>query len=130
MATTSEAGTLEAKIEAVVREHLAAQQLAARAAVERAFAMLTTTRPVPITRAKGGYVRREPAQIADLAKRLSEAVQQCPGETMAVIAARVGEKAASLNLPMRHLKETGQVRSAGERNFTRYFPMGATKTDS
>jgi hypothetical protein len=127
MATTN-TETLEAKIEAVVREHLAAQQLAARAAVERAFARLMPARPAAFTRVRGGYRRREPAQLAELAERLIEAVQACPGETMAVIAPRVGQKPTALHRPMQQLKEAGRVRSAGERNFTRYFPMGVMKT--
>ena len=51
----------------------------------------------------------------------------CPGETMTVLAARVGGKSRALHRPMMHLKATGRVRSAGERNFTRYFPMAAAK---
>ncbi len=128
MATTN-TETLEAKIEAVVREHLASQRLAARAAVERAFARLVPARPAAVARVRGGYRRRDPAQLAELAERLSEAVQACPGETMAVIAARVGQKPTALHRPMQQLKEAGRVRSAGERNFTRYFPMGAMKTE-
>jgi hypothetical protein len=126
--TTTNAETLEAKIEAVVREHFAAQQLAAKAAVERVFAMLVPARPGAVARVRGGYSRRDPVQLAELVERLSGAVQAFPGETMAVIAAHVGQKPAALHLPMQHLKEAGRVRSAGERNFTRYFPMGVTKT--
>jgi len=126
--TTTIAETLESKIEAVVREHLAAQELAATAAVERAFARLVPRRPAAVARVRGGYRRRDPARLAELAHRLNEAVQACPGETMKVIAARVGEKAAALHRPMHQLKEAGQVRSAGERSLTRYFPMSAMKT--
>lgn len=129
--TTTNAETLEAKIEAVVREHLAAQQVAAKAAVERVFARLVPVRPaVTVARRRGGYSRRDPAELAELTERLCDAVQACPGETMAVIAARVGQKPAALHRPMQNLKEAGRVRSAGERNFTRYFPMGAMKTGS
>jgi hypothetical protein len=126
--TTTNAGTLEAKIEAVVREHLAEQQLAAKAAIERAFARLVPVRPAAVARIRGSYRRRDPGQLAELAKRVNEAVQACPGETMTVIAARVGEKPTVLNRPMQHLKAAGRVRSAGERNQTRYFPMGVSKT--
>ena len=126
--TTTNAETLEAKIEAVVREHFAAQQVAARAAVERAFARLVPARPVAVTQVRGSRSRRDAAQLAELAERLSDAVQACPGETMTVIAARLGQKPAALHLPMQHLKEAGRVRSAGERSLTRYFPMGVMKT--
>jgi hypothetical protein len=125
--TTKIPETLETKIEQLVREHLAAQQLAARAAVERAFSLATPgQRPTPRRRAT--YRRRPPAEVAQLAETLLEAVRACPGETMTVIAARVGERPRVLLRPMMHLKDAGRVRSAGERNFTRYFPMAGTKS--
>jgi hypothetical protein len=46
---------------------------------------------------------------------------------MTVLAAHMGEKPRALNRPMLHLKRAGQVRSAGERHLTRYFPMGALR---
>ena len=46
---------------------------------------------------------------------------------MPVRAARVGGKPRALQRPMMHLEATGRVRSAGERNFTRFFPMAAAK---
>src|SRR5687767_5359457 len=119
--------TLDEQIERLVRQHLVAQQLAAKAAIERAFA---STAPVP--RAPGqrraSYRRRPSTEVAELAARLLDAVRACPGETMTVIAARVGLKPRALHRPMTHLKDAGQVRSAGERNYTRYFPMGLAKS--
>ena len=123
--TTKSPETLETQIERLVREHLAMQQTAARAAVERAFAVMAPPRQAPARRGK--YSRRAPEQMAELAERLFEAVRTCPGETMAVIADRVGEKPQVLNRPMANLKRAGRVRSAGERNLTRYFPMTAAK---
>ena len=121
--TTKIPEALERQIEQLVREHLTAQQMAARAAVDRAFAVMAPAQQAPVRRAK--FARRSPAQVAELAERLCEAVRACPGETMLVIAARVGEKPRLLNRPMEHLKLAGRVRSAGERNLTRYFPMTA-----
>ena len=46
---------------------------------------------------------------------------------MAVISARVGQKPTALHRPMQQLKGAGRVRSAGERNLTRYFPIGVMK---
>jgi DNA-binding IclR family transcriptional regulator len=74
-------------------------------------------------RQRASYSRRAPSEVAGLGEKVLEAVQACPGETMTTIAARVGEKPRALHRPMRHLKEAGRVRSAGERNFTRYYPM-------
>lgn len=125
--TTKIPEALETQIERLVREHLAAQQMAAKAAVERAFAVVTPS-PRVTTRRRATFTRRAPAAVAELAEQLYEAVQACPGETMTVIAARVGEKPRALQRPMLHLKDDGRVRSVGERNFTRYFPMAAGKS--
>jgi hypothetical protein len=123
--TTKSPETLEAKVERLVREHLAEQQLAVKAALERAFAVPPTPRTT--VRRRTPYRRRARAEVADLAERLFEAVKDCPGETMTVIAPRIGEKPRALERPMKHLKAAGRVRTAGERNFTRYFPMTATR---
>jgi hypothetical protein len=125
--TTKTPETLEAKVEQLVREHLAAQQLAARSAVERAFAMMAPVAKASARR-RATFRRRPAGEMAELAERLLDAVRACPGETMTVIAARVGHKPPALHRPMKHLKDAGQVRSAGERNFTRYFPMVMPKS--
>ena len=117
--------TLETKIELLVREHLVAQQLAARAAVERAF---SGAAPPEHTAPRRLAKYRSRSDVAQLAERVFEAVCSSPGETMTVIAARVGEAARVLKQPMMRLKEAGRVRSAGERNFTRYFPMAVAKS--
>lgn len=125
--TTKIPETLETMIERLVREHLAGQQLAAREALERAFSLAAPgQRTAPRRRAT--YRRRSPTEIAQLAERVLEAVRACPGETMTVIAARVGERPRVLLQPMMHLKDAGRVRSAGERNRTRYFPMAVAKS--
>ncbi|WNZ65471.1 winged helix-turn-helix domain-containing protein [Myxococcus sp. MxC21-1] len=121
--STKTSATQEAKIERLVREHLVAQQLLVKAAVERAFAARTASPDVATQRRRTG-VRRPSSAVADLAERLLEAVQACPGETMAVLGTRMGERARALHRPMMRLKQEGRVRSAGERNATRYFSMG------
>jgi len=118
--------TLERKIERLVREHLVGQQLTARAAIDRAFASSSAPAWRDTVRRPATYRRR--TEVAALAEQLFEAVRACPGETMTVIAARVGEKPRVLHRPMAHLKDAGRVRSAGERNFTRYFPMAVAKS--
>lgn len=126
--TTKTIEDLQNQIERLVCEHLAAQQRAATAAVERAFASVATpaaaarTRP---PRMRTGR-RRAPAEVSELAERLCEAVRANPGETMTVIASKVGETPRALNRPMSHLKRAGRVRSAGQRHLTRYFPMTAS----
>jgi hypothetical protein len=43
---------------------------------------------------------------------------------MAVIAPAVGVTGRELNLPATRLRRKGRVRSVGQRQHTRYFPMG------
>jgi hypothetical protein len=127
--TTTNFESLSNRIEQVVQEHIVASRRAAEDAVARAFDAAVRTgraRFMPRRRAVG---RRRPSiEIASLAERLLEAVRVCPGETMTVIAARVGEQPRALHRPMSHLKRAGKVRSAGQRSLTRYFPMAAVKT--
>ena len=97
-------------------------------AVKRGFAAaMLERRPAAPGPGRAGYTRRASTEVAELAQRLFEAVQACPGETMMVLAARVGMNARTLHRPMMHLKAAGRVRSAGERSRTRYFPMAAGK---
>jgi hypothetical protein len=56
-------------------------------------------------------------------ERLYQAVCAKPGASKAVLAAEVGLLARELDRPMGHLKNTGKVRSVGQRHLTRYFPL-------
>jgi hypothetical protein len=126
--TTKSIEQLQSQIEQLVREHLVAHRSAATAAVERAFASVmaaTSARASSNARAssRSRGRRRPPAEVAGLTEELYAAVRANPGEVMSVIAASVGKTSLALNRPMQHLKRAGRVRSAGERRFTRYFPM-------
>ena len=132
--TTKSIEQLQIQIEQLVREHLVAHRSAATAAVERAFASVMaasaraspSARPSPSApRSKGR--RRPPAELAVLAEQLYAAVCANPGELMTAIATYVGKTADSLHYPMQHLKRAGRVRGAGQRGFTRYFPMTSSK---
>jgi hypothetical protein len=114
--------TLANQIERLVSDYLAAQRRAATAAIERAFASMPVPRVTHVARSTSGR-RRARAEMTELADRLYAAVRAKPGETIAVIAAEVGEVPKTLHRPMAHLKRAGRVRSAGQRNHTRYFPM-------
>jgi hypothetical protein len=61
--------------------------------------------------------------MAAVSEKLYRAVCARPGETMAVLAADLDAPVLGLQRPMMHLKQAGQVRSVGQRNMTRYFPM-------
>lgn len=128
--TTKTIDDLQAQIERLVREHLAAQRDAATSAVERAFASASAPAKGPraCPRTARARARRRPAgEMAGLAERLYEVVRANPGETITVIAAQLRETARTLNQPMMKLKRAGRVRSAGARHLTRYFPMTSSK---
>jgi acyl-CoA reductase-like NAD-dependent aldehyde dehydrogenase len=120
--TTKTIEHLQNQIEQLVREHLVAQRAAATAAVERAFASVTAPVGARAVRRTQGR-RRPPTEVAGLVEQLYAAVRANPGELMTVIAAQVGQPVRALNRPMLHLKSAGRVRSAGQRGFTRYYPM-------
>lgn len=117
---------LQRQIEQLVREHLVAQRSAATAAVERAFASVASPTNARAPRRASGR-RRPPTEVAGLAEQLYDAVRANPGETMMIIAAQVGQTPRALSRPMLRLKRAGRVRSAGQRSFTRYFPMTSSK---
>jgi hypothetical protein len=105
--------------------------------VERAVAAATTEQTAapaqkPAKTKKSGERRppRSPEEIARLGERFYAAVCDTPGETMTVLAARLGVSSRSLERPVAHLKKARRVRSAGERRFTRYFPMVADKPET
>lgn len=61
--------------------------------------------------------------MAALGERLYEAVCAKPGETMSVLAPIVGATPRELQVPATHLKKAGRIRSVGQKQQTRYFPM-------
>ena len=62
-------------------------------------------------------------QVAALSERLYQAVCDKPGETLGVLAPMVGASPRELQVPAARLKRAGRVRSAGQRQQARYFPM-------
>ena len=62
--------------------------------------------------------------MAGLSERLYGAVCTNPGALMTVLAAHVGATPRELNRPALILRRAGRVRSVGQRQSTRYFPMG------
>jgi hypothetical protein len=115
---------LSEQIETLVREHVEACRRAAAAAVERAFASSSArARSVPApTRMRTTGRRRATTEVVALGERLYEAVRAQPGETMAVLAPKLGKTPRELHRPMMVLKRAGRVRAVGQRHQTRYFP--------
>ena len=128
MKTTTK--SLEQKIstavELLVREHLAACEAAAEVAVRDAFrqASAANSKSRRCKATKAPAPRRSREELQALQERLYLAIRQHPGETMAVIGPAVGASARDLNRPATTLRREGRVRSVGQRQYTRYFPMG------
>lgn len=117
---------IESAVEELVREHLAACQVAAEAVVRAAFrrASTSTSKSSPRKSARAPARRRSREELAALEERLYDAIRRHPGETMAVLAPASGATAVELNRPATVLRRQGRVRSVGQRQHTRYFPMG------
>jgi len=120
-ATTIE--QLERHIEEAIRAHIAEVRRRAAAAVERAFATARGRTTGSRAKARPPGRRRSSEEIGELAEQLFRAVSAQPGATMATLAAAVGVSAVALSRPVALLKRAGRVRSAGQRQATRYFPM-------
>lgn len=114
---------LSRQIEQVVQEHLAASRRVATDAVARAFGAARGILRCPAMAPRGTSPRRASADIEALGERFYRAVCKRPGETMAVLAAELGSSPQELNRPMTQLKRQGRMRSVGQRQFTRYFPL-------
>jgi hypothetical protein len=122
---------LAEQIERLVRDHVVALRTVATAAVERAFAATRSTAGDPPQRTRGvsAGARAKPAprraveEVEALAEAFYAALRRSPGETMATLASQVGASPRALQVAVARLKRTGRVRSVGERQFTRYFPM-------
>lgn len=118
-------------IERLVREYIATIGIAARGAVERAVTAsvdggaASSAKRLSTAPSSRQGPRRPSKEIGALSERFYEALCRSPGETMSVLAPRVGATARELNRPMLVLKRAGRIRSVGTRHATRYFPMAA-----
>jgi hypothetical protein len=134
--TTTSSVTLNRRIEQLVYEHIAACRRDAQQALERAFAVASTSRKTSSTggraakgtsRATGQSGRRTRQELADMGDALYQAICAHPGETMAVLAHHLGVRTSELHLPMTKLRDTKRLRSAGQRHLTRYFPTSEAR---
>jgi hypothetical protein len=126
MGMTHRNETLSEQIEQLVRTHLEAPRRETEA-LARAFALATaparaSAAPRP---ARTAGRRRASTDLSALGARLYDAVVTQPGETMTVLAPRVGCSPRELQRPMAALKQAGRVRSVGQRHQTRYYPTVA-----
>lgn len=129
--TTIDITTLEASVEALIRQQVVAYEARLREALGRKLASVggalsrrkaarSTPRP---KRCTSPAPRRPPEELLALAERFFSAVEATPGETMVTLAAGLGLRAQELERPVLGLKREGRVRTIGERNRTRYYPV-------
>lgn len=105
--------------------HRAAASAAASAAVQRAFAGAPSVRRPAAPRKAPTEIapRRSVDEVTALSDRLYAAICAKPGEAMVVLAPVVGATPRALSLPANRLKRAGRIRTVGQRQATRYFPM-------
>lgn len=117
---------LERKIDDLIRAHIADVRRKTAAAVERAFAS-SGVKASPAKPAKGRNPgrRRGSDELKELSALLYKVVCANPGATMATLAKSAGKKSEDLEHPAKLLKRLGKIRSVGERNATRYFPLAS-----
>ena len=126
MRDTTSHQDLEQQIEQLVREHIVAVQRSVREAIDRAFAVSAgavrkPAQKVATTAGTGGR-RRARAELSAVAERLYRTVCARPGEGIVALAGELGVSARELQRPMALLRQSGRVRSVGQRHLTRYYP--------
>lgn len=128
-------------LEQLIQEEMAAaaervvrlSRLVAVTAFEQSFAHPVLSQQDQVTPPTAKRQRRPPSRspvpprsreiIKDLSNRFLDAVRTHPGETMAGLAPILQINSAQLHVPMRRLKKAGKLKTVGQRQFTRYFPV-------
>lgn len=128
--TTVDISVLEASVEALIQQQVAAYEAQLREALAATLSKTGRTRPsrrparsTRSARQKPAARRRTPEEIEALAERFYAAVEAAPGETMLALSATLGLSSKELEHPVTHLRKAKRIRSVGERSRTRYFPM-------
>ena len=118
---------LAAKIERLIHDHVAELHRLAADAVKQSFAQVTapTGRKKPRSTPTTAPKRPASAELTVFAERLHGKVCETPGESMAVLAERLGSTVTKLRRPMENLRRTGRVRTIGSYGQMRYFPTVA-----
>lgn len=122
---------LEQEIEVAVHEYLRRSEEVARVAMARAFGKVAIhpgAKPTASGRSKRAApaVVRTRAELEALESKFYAAVVAHPGETMQVLAQKVGATPAELSQPATKLRRQNRIRNVGKRQLTRYFPTADT----
>ena len=121
---------IEERINEMVGDVLVLIRRAANDAINNALSGTTTAVGSGGGPKRGGkrrvskpQAKRSPAELRELSERLYQKIDEQPGQGMAVYAEALAVAARDLGVVMRRLKKEGRVRTVGERDRTRYFPM-------
>ncbi len=124
--------TLEASIEALIQQQVAAYEARLREALGRRLAprraasqRQKTGLSTASSRRQAAAPRRSAEELRALGDAFFSAVAASPGETMTTLAAGLGLRTKDLERPVLRLKREERVKTVGERNHTRYYPMTA-----
>lgn len=119
------------QIEVAVQSIVAASHRAASMALDQAFSTAGAnerrTAKESTTVSSSGS-RRTAKEIGALSAQLYDAICTNPGETMAVIVEHVGASSYALQVPVARLKRAGRIKTVGQRQFMRYFPVASEET--
>ena len=122
--------TLEASVEALIRQQVATYEAQLRETLGRRLAPVGASSPRKAARSTASpkrctapAARRPPKELEALAERFFSAVEAAPGETMVTLAAGLGLGAQEFERPVLRLKREGRLKTVGERNRTRYYPL-------
>lgn len=116
-------------IEHLVHQHLRECQRQVAAVVERTFRTATATATEPKSKSNPAKPRREsgarrtPAQLHELGERFHELLCKQPGCAITVYCAELGVTPRELHRPVAMLKRAKRLRSVGERQAAKYFPL-------
>ena len=114
-------------IESAVEQMKTVCHAALVAGADRSFgASVAARRTVSTPRATSRMQtpRRTPEEITELAQRFLGMVQTEPGQTMSALAPKLDMPPTQLQVPVAYLKKAGKLKTAGQRSFKRYFPVG------
>ncbi len=120
---------IEERINVMVGDVLVLIRRAASDAINNALSGTAATKGSGAGRKRGKrrvskpQTRRSPEELSDLCERLYQKIDEQPGEGMAAYAEALAVAARDLGVVVRRLKKTGRVRTVGERDRMRYFPM-------
>lgn len=128
--TNIDTRTLEASVEGLIQQQVAAYETALREALGRKLRSAdrsrgSTRRSRKSERPQNAVGRRSAAELDALAEQFMKAVEASPGETMLTLSKQLGVGARELHRPVSKLRAASRVRMVGERSQARYFPLPA-----